>query len=318
MGARPFCLPHRHTLAWGPPHRCLGSAGNAPAVTRSSLTIEWGGPWDLYHKPRPPAPCSSTRTTMPALHTQPKDPHLPAPVYTDTLSTAPQLCVLPEATLSSLVSRSHSTLAQQVPKGTPTRPGSARVSERGANTTQRSIGSTWRSPMPDLFSRAHALNPASREAPAQSSGIPGQRCCDHLYGTCPPASCSLQAAARLHTSALREVADAAEESRTIHLLVQPRKELFCRPCRRMDQAQRQSWEEVQPLTSAAAPHPLPSTPYPSCSPGDRGPRTEERSFFLAFFLAFLSGLASLTRGKEPRDCNKALGFLDKKAKQNTK
>lgn len=197
MGARPFCLPHRHTLAWGQPHRCLGSAGDAPAVTRSSLTIEWGGPWDLYHKPRPPAPCSPTRTTSPALHTQPKDPHLPAPVHADTLSTAAQLCVLPEATPSSLVSRSHSTLAQQVPKGTPTRPGPAHVSERGADTTQRSIGSAWRSPMPDLFSRAHALNPASRAAPAQSSGIPGQRCCDHLYWTCPPASCSLQAAARL-------------------------------------------------------------------------------------------------------------------------
>lgn len=87
--------------------------------------------------------------------------------------------------------------------------------------------------------------------------------------------------ARLHTSALREAAaDAAEESRATHLLVQPRKESFCRPCGRMDQAQRQSWKEVQPLTSAAAPQPLPSTPSPSCSPGDHAPRIEKVSLLL--------------------------------------
>ena len=86
--------------------------------------------------------------------------------------------------------------------------------------------------------------------------------------------------ARLHTSALREAAaDAAEGSRATHLLVQPRKESFYRPCWRMDQAQRQSWKEVQPLTSAAAPHPLPSTPS-SCSPGDCAPRIEKVSLLL--------------------------------------
>lgn len=71
---------------------------------------------------------------MPALHTQPRDPCLPTPVYADTLSTAPQLCMLPEAAPSPLVSKSHSILAQRVPKGTPTRPGPAPVSERGADT----------------------------------------------------------------------------------------------------------------------------------------------------------------------------------------
>lgn len=155
-------------------HARLGAAPQAPglrwgplAVTRSSLTVEWGKPRDRYHKPRPPAPCSSARTTLPALHTQPRDPRLPAPVYADTLSTAPQLCALPEAALSPLVSKSHSTLAQQVPKelrlalGLP-------PSQKGEPTpTQRSIGPAWRSPTPGLFSRAHTLPAACRAAPAQ-------------------------------------------------------------------------------------------------------------------------------------------------------
>lgn len=124
-------------------------------------------------------------------------PRLPAPVCTDTLSTTPQLCALPEAAPSPLASRSHSILAQQVPKGTLTCPGPAPVSERVLTPTQRSTGSAWRSPTPGLFSRACALNPGPWAAPAQPSGIPGWRCCDRLHWTCPPASCSLQAAARL-------------------------------------------------------------------------------------------------------------------------
>ena len=96
---------------------------------------------------------------------------------------------------------------------------------------------------------------------------------------------------------------AAEESRTTHLLVQPRKELFCRPCKRMNPL-------GQPLETVLGGSPAPdlcSNPppsAPSCSPSQRGPRTEEVS------------LASLARGKEPRGCKTTLRFLDRRAKQN--
>lgn len=83
------------------------------------------------------------------------------------------------------------------PKRNSDCPGPAPVLERAPTPTQRSTGSAWCSSMPNLFSRARALNPGPRAAPAQPSGTPGRCCCNRLHWTCPPASCSLQAAARL-------------------------------------------------------------------------------------------------------------------------